>query len=110
MVMSSSEEKLLEALNGERFVHFQMEKMNKELYNADINYLEDLLEKAEEDKIKLAEWLVDTLGYPIDMTTDPPVPEFLRKLIEIRWWERERHVDSLEDISMTVAQEGGWYE
>lgn len=61
----------------------------------------------------IAEWIVETLGYPIDMTlaaedgTPLPPAEPLRRAIE-EAWVRHDGPDDADAIRRNVADEGGW--
>jgi hypothetical protein len=55
-------------------------------------------------------WIVDTLGYPYDMYTDPPVPEWARPIIAELWYAKEEAEDccTKEEHYQTIAEEGHW--
>ena len=58
----------------------------------------------------MIEWIVNTLGYPMDMATDPPIPAAWQNAVVDKWIE----VDGLQDdpheaeAREWIALEGGW--
>jgi hypothetical protein len=61
---------------------------------------------AQEDMV---EWLVEALCYPFDFSTDPPIPETWRQLIEAAWVRKDaRDADDAAIIRRHVAEEGRW--
>lgn len=70
--------------------------------------LDDVL-KLTADIEEIVGWIVNVLGYPIDMSTTPPVPERWRRRIEDAWIEQDGiSEDEADMIRQTIAEEGRW--
>lgn len=58
----------------------------------------------------IVSWFVSQTGYPFDMRTEAPPPEFLRRALVAEWIARDGDgtPETAAFIERTCAEEGGW--